>query len=520
MMPPFSNRAISAWPSVLLLIVSGCVFGVPIVTAAGAVARGLLEGAAIADPPAVSAAALLRSIGWAFAIGGLAALLAAPLAWWSRGLSRRGSWVLIAPVLLPMPLAYAGLNALRAPGTGFGEWLALGPSWRAVLVGRLIAVLALALWAAPLAAMIQSARLRALPVSLSESLRADGAGPTVRSRVMARLVAGAWFLSAAMIALLMLGSAVPLHLARIPTASIGLWLELDALPRGEAWRVWLAAWPLALIAAAAAVLVARAAPLWLAARADPQRSIGGGRLSAVLSAAVVVLAAGLPLALLAGSMQSLTTFSTLWRTERGAILDSAVVAIIVGAIGSAGTLTARLAADRTPRLTAMILAFGLFTALAPGILVGSAVGESWTGAPQVAESAGILVLAHLARFGVIAVLAGIALSLAEPTDARDRRRVDGATGPIAALLAAGPGAFGSAALVGVVLAVLSLSEIEATVIVSPPGRESVARSLLGMLHFARDEHMAGLMLIQAGAVAALIGAAALVRAVAARRSND
>jgi hypothetical protein len=57
---------------------------------------------------------------------------------------------------------------------------------------------------------------------------------------------------------------------------------------------------------------------------------------------------------------------------------------------------------------------------------------------------------------------------------------------------------------------MSLGEIEASIVVQPPGGESVARSMLNMLHFARYEHLSGLVLLVATPALLLGGLAWIV----------
>ena len=71
-------------------------------------------------------------------------------------------------------------------------------------------------------------------------------------------------------------------------------------------------------------------------------------------------------------------------------------------------------------------------------------------------------------------------------------------------------------VVGVAAAALSLHEIEASVIVQPPGRESLAQTLLGFLHFSRMEDLsaAAINLVGLGLVGAVLTAWALRTAMA------
>ncbi|MEO0631077.1 MAG: hypothetical protein AAFY46_10165, partial [Planctomycetota bacterium] len=150
--------------------------GVPIATALGSI---------ITAVPAASFdirwTILARTLAWATGIGLLATLLALPIAFATRGLTARWSPLAALPLLMPMPLVYAGLNLFRAPGTVVGDWLAMGPSWRAIAAGRIVAVLGLALWSTPIAVAALASGVRSLDRSLSESTALEGAGPVRRA---------------------------------------------------------------------------------------------------------------------------------------------------------------------------------------------------------------------------------------------------------------------------------------------------------------------------------------------------
>ena len=58
----------------------------------------------------------------------LATVLGFPAGWVSRKLPGRWALLMVAPMLMPSYLAYAGWGLLRAPGTWLGDWLLRGPS--------------------------------------------------------------------------------------------------------------------------------------------------------------------------------------------------------------------------------------------------------------------------------------------------------------------------------------------------------------------------------------------------------
>lgn len=486
------------------------VLGVP----ASKVAVGIVEGLLGEHPPEPALLPSYRllwpTLGWSGLIGLLSAGFGLPLAWWSIGGGRWRAAVVLLPMLLPMAFVYAAYNQARAPGTRIGDWLALGPSWRAVLAGRLIAVVGLALWSSPVAAVVWRLVLRRLDPEVFEIRRLDGGRRWGVWRLASRLTAVGWCAAGCAVALLMIGSAVPLHLARVPTFSIELWLALDSAGVDGVWRVWLRAWPIVLIAglgSLAAVLSLRAVVGQMAPSPARPRS---GVLSLGGSFVTLVAAVGLPLVLLSLSLERVGTFGVLWRTEGEALRSSWQSAVIIGAAGGLVVWLVRVCASHAGSVSAALVMIWLVAALVPGVLVGSVLASAWSGVASVRDGAALLLLAHAARVLAWPALLGLWVAWSEPTHDRERRELDGAVGPWSIAVADGP-VLAAACVAGAVLAgALSLAEIESSVVVARPGSASVARSMLGMLHFARYEHLSGLMLMQAGStmVAVLVGIAA------------
>src|SRR5690606_16907651 len=144
-----------------------------------------------------------------------------------------------APLLLPQYLVYSGWDLLRDPGSGIGDWLARQPGWASIWAGYVLAVGGMALWAWPIAAIPLAAGIRQLGAPALEAARLETRSRLRMVRVVVGQMPGAVVASAALVALVALGSAVPLHLAQIPTHAITLWLLLDLTPADERWRVWL-----------------------------------------------------------------------------------------------------------------------------------------------------------------------------------------------------------------------------------------------------------------------------------------
>lgn len=466
-------------------------------------AAGPARSLAVTFPPIL----LVESVAWA----GLIALAATALGWPGAWAMRRWGWraapLVAAPLLMPPYLAYAGWNLVRAPNTWLGGVIeraaAGGFRWAPVAAGRALAVAGLAVWAAPLAAMITALVLRRIDDDLLAHLRLDAGERTLRHR--ARLALPGLAAAVLLITLLMMGSAVPLHLAQTPTWSVRLWMGLDLTPPREHWRLWARAWPTVVIAAGGVLAFwglvrpgsAAAAPV--DARAGSVRAAGAGLAPAVLGVVI-------PLALFAAHIRSLASLATFWRISGRAVLDGLVVA---GGVAAAAMVLVvltwgALGAARASRTVAGLIFALAVSALLPGVMVGSAVAGAWAGVEGVRETLVIVVLAHLARFAAVAVLAGAWLHGSEAVEERDVRALDGAGSARGWWAACWPAHRGAILGAGLAAGVLSFFEIESSVVVQPLGMESLSRQLLGHLHFARTDEMsaAGVMLLGAGLLAA------------------
>lgn len=508
----------------------GGVFGVavllPMCVVAGAMFLGVVEhGFGEASLTTAGRSALARTLAYAAGIGLLSTLLALPAAALVAG--RRAGWLLAlaAPMLLPSFLAYAGWSIARAPTTQIGRWIAAAPErgqeWLPLVVSRGLAVWGLSLWAWPLAGVIIALGFRATWSQLDDALRLDcvRAGQRARTRL-----AAAWpsvFAAWALVTLLMVGSAVPLHVARVQTYAIRVWTTLDTHP-GEPWRAWLAAWPLALLAGSAGWVVSGRVARGgrrLAALAEPgAESSGRGPNPGV----VVWVAAVLPWALAVvvpfvlfwstmGSPRMLGVF--LERAGRG-VATSLMVGAAVGAIASTTCLAVAHAASAagSNRLGGIalrgLLAACLAWALLPGVLVGAAIASVMRlpVVPDViADSVVPMIVAHVSRVLFLPVLVGLWLASSEAWSIDESRRLDGATGPIAWGRTALGSVLGPSLAVGLACLCLSVHEIEASLQVQSPGIDHLAQRLLQWLHYERTAELsaAGVLLLGLGVVGSI-----------------
>lgn len=509
---------------------TAAVLGLPVFGLAFDIARGL--GASKAGPWWwLSAGAVGRSAGWALVIGVLAAVLGLPVAWACRRVRSRAAGLLLAPALLPGFLAYSGWGMLRAPLSVTGDWIdrqrQAGWDWLPHTVDTVLAIGGLALWAAPLAAACMLPGVRGLTDDLLDAARLEARG--VRAlRVLLPGLAGPFVFAAGAVAALMLGSAIPLHLARVDTAAIALWAQMDLTPPDRHWQVWIAGWPLVLAAAGLAWTAGRmGARVGEVALAAPQESDRAAPWSVRgLAAAVVLLGTAAPLALYASELKTASSIPRYWRAHHGAITTSAGLALLVGgacvvlaaAVWHAGTTGS---AGRR-RVLGWLAAGWTAAGLLPGVMAGSAVARGFNLLASVvperldpSDTVLPIAAAHLARLGFLAVWLGLWLAWSEPSDARDARRLDGAEHLPAWAPGTLMGRVGALGGLFAVTAALSLHEIEASVLTLWPGGSLLGRQLLNDLHFFRTEELAaGVALVAFG-----LAPSAAVVAVCLRRSR-
>lgn len=489
----------SPWPAIALWVVLVLLIaGYPLMRVMLDLIRGISEGAP-EDAWAFNPRLLGLSVVWAVLIGALSSALGWIGAWASRGWRAWWTPVLIVPILMPSSLAFSGFGLLRGPGTTIGDWLAMGPSWRPIFASKILAIVGLALWSSPLAQLIIASRVRALDPSSLEASRLVGGGALGWFRLRFGMSLRHALLAVGAVALLMLGSAVPLHLAQMETYATRVWLELDATSVSDRWRVIASAWPLFLIALSASLIVVwhlRQRPAWMRGSGGVEACVG--RVPTLLALVVPILAVVVPGVLFALDLESVSTISTLWQSQMesagnawlvaGSLAVSCLVMTSCVWIGLGGGGAARC-------VTLTGVALLLFLALVPGVVTGMLVGSAWRGVGAVSDSWLIVLLAHMARFGAVPALVGVLLAWSEPREDRDLRTISGATGVLGWFGTVGLRSWPVIVLASVACAAFSLHEIESAIVVSPPGMDSLARSMLNLLHFQRYEHLAGLSLI-------------------------
>jgi len=505
-----------ALAGLLLALVGGPIAGV-----IGGVSASILSAPSGFEQTTAQRAWTWSSLGLSAAVALLIALIATALAWpaaWAIRRDRRFALVAGVGLLMPTYLAYAGWGMLRGPGSLVGDALARAPAWVARWFDLGLAVIGLSLWAWPLAAIVLAIGAVRLPAALLDMLALEPTGPARRTLVLLRLLR-AWIAAAVgVVALVMIGSAVPMHLAQLPTAAIRLWTYLSLTSRPE--TVWLAAAPLLALATLGAILITRridrppgstdpTAPL------NAAREPGRGGAATIAALVVVLLSVAAPLALFFINLRNVSSLAAFWRLNARAVIESLATAFWVGLIAAALCAGIFIVRSCAPPLIARACVWAAAATVALGLVPGVLIGQSVASLTQTLGDAGEgrwpLVLAHATRFACVASIVGLILARQESPDERGVRRLeagDSLSGFVALRLRP---ALGVIAAVGCASAVLSIHEIEATVQLARPGPQNLAQTLLNALHYARDEQLcaACINLVALGLVGALLTAAFL-----------
>jgi len=479
--------------------------------------------AAPGGAPATTLEMAVATVGVPLLIAVGAVSIAWPTCWLLRspGRSSRVTLALLTvPMLMPAYLAYAGFGLGRAPGTWAGEIVNRWPSGANVLFGQSLAVAGLVLWCWPLATLVMLGAVRRVEQEHLDQLALTGATRWATLVQKLAMVRGAVLVAIGVVSLVMLGSAVPLHLAQIPTLAIDLWARLALAPTSTA--VWLEAWPLLVAAAVGSVWVSRWACADPAHEARSTAPAGARRARWMIPVAAWLLAVALPMGLFAASVRYPRLLVDFWRENTQSVIDSLSVAGGVAAVLCMLALAAWYAAEHGGARRAVSIALGvqMLGLLLPGVLMGSAVSGILNhpalgdAGRWLSDSTGSVVLGHVARFGALGTLAGLWLSRLEAQSLRDARRLAGGEGVRAWLgLAVRPQA---ATLAGIAVAggSLSLHEIEATIQLQPPGYRSLAQVMLDHLHMNSTHELAaaGINVLATGLLLAGLGGYLLSRA--------
>ncbi len=483
------------WLACLVLVVLTLATGLPIVVALVSLGGDAPDSVSIDGFGALALGRVLRTAAISVLIGALATALAWPVARVTPALNR--GWLVLAmlPLLVPTYLVPGAWRTLLDPSSSIGSWLLRrsveGDINLIQLADQTLAVIGMSIWASPIAWVILHLRWRSLGLVI-ESIGLEGAGPVRRQVALLNLGRSAIVRSVVVVGLVMLAQTVAFDLAQIETISNAVRVSVSLGRPGEAWLI---ASPVLVIALGVGIWFALAGTM-RAPATQSARPTGGWRTMVVL--VPLMLGVLLPTLMLAGSIRDIGAIERFVRRSSHAMAWTLLNAVVVGGVAlllGAAVLVALRESRRSARASVGIFAM---LALIPGVLLGAAVARAFnTGfmPVTVGDSPLPLWIAHVGRFGVVACLGAMWVRAIEPGELDDLARLRGPT-LRGWMLADAPRHVPALVGVALVVAALSVHEIEAAVLLQPVGTDGLARFMLDLLHYQRrDDLAAGVLLL-------------------------
>jgi ABC-type Fe3+ transport system permease subunit/sugar lactone lactonase YvrE len=469
---------------------------------------------------------LSRTLIYNGAVAIVATLLALPAAivlGRGRGLLAAILWFIL-PISLLLPsltFAYGWKQFLRLLGidpepAGFFD------------VARCVWSLATWLW--PVPAIVMGLSLRRIDTSIQQQALLDGA----YWRITARQLIGAALASAAIVAALAMQEFAvyePTGISVIATETrmvfeTGAYSSPDnpitqplgasassmslADQRARAAAAVATSLPMLAVVIVLGLLAARSVRSLSAADAIdvgawPQ-ALDAGALTILASWLLVAITLLIPIVALVLSLKRRFDASLVWAEFGPQVTGSILVASIAGAVAIVLALASSAHRSRGALLVSLIsfLLGGQLIAIAL-IRLYNHRATTWF-----YESAGAVTMAYVARFGWIALLAAAATWTAPWRHLRDLAAVDGATKLATARYVVWPLAWPILGASALFIATLSLSEVPATVLLSPQRPQVLVPLLMTWVHTLRYDAMIEASLLMAGIVVVVGTVAALL----------
>ncbi len=249
------------------------------------------------------------------------------------------------------------------------------------------------------------------------------------------------------------------------------------------------------------------------------------RMRTVLSSSFVLLVAfgaiALPLAALFLRSLPLRTYAAVWGTAREEIVTGLVVAACAATVISAIAFSMSAIVQGTGA-RAFVRYASLFAFVAPGPLLALGMIAQWNRpgiAGMVYDSASILILASATRFFAFGNIAFEAQRARMNPRLLEAARVAGVPWWRSISAISLPLALPYLIAVWLVAFVLALGEVDAAVLLSPPGVSTFALRLFSLMHYGPDSFVAALSLITAMGIAVLAGCGLVGFKILSRRFN-
>jgi len=235
----------------------------------------------------------------------------------------------------------------------------------------------------------------------------------------------------------------------------------------------------------------------------------------VAAGLVYAVAFFLPLAMLVASRRRAFDLERIWRTFSPPVFGTLAVGAASGAVGVA------IGAAGLVRRFRWALVIGLVTFLIGGQMLAIAMIRLYNrpglGVDWIYNGPGIVLMAYVARFGWLAMSASGSTWGSRWRGVREMAAVDGAGGVAAARYVIWPMAWPLVAASGVLLMLLSMTEVPATVLLNPLRPQVFVPQLMTWIHTIRNDDMLEGSLLLAGMVMALAAVVVGLVATARRR---
>lgn len=220
---------------------------------------------------------------------------------------------------------------------------------------------------------------------------------------------------------------------------------------------------------------------------------------------VVLLTIAAPVLAMILSLKQHSSFLDLWTIYRPQLLGSFTIAAVTALVAAALSILASV--SPSPRATTVALLSFLIGGQMLAIALIRIYNRPWLG--WIYNEMPMIVIAHLSRFAWIALIAGNATFSSAWKTLRDNAAVDGASRWQTARRIVLPIAAPLIAASALLILALSLTEVPATVLISPQHPQPILPMLMTWVHMLRYDAMIQCSLLLC-ALVSLLGLAALV----------
>jgi ABC-type Fe3+ transport system permease subunit/sugar lactone lactonase YvrE len=414
--------------------------------------------------------------------------------------------LLLMPLLLPRYVLYYAWSLLLTPNTSLGMYLAGRPEI-ARAIHALTCSAVLVLWYWPLAALLIAQGWRNIDRQIRDAASLDAKPLQIFKNVTLPLLTRPLLLAFSVCFVMSGSEFATFHLAGIQT--IGTALAVLYQQTGSHSQVALAAWPVAAAALVLALILARSVPAWTPSAAP----LGTGTLTSqrwrwVALLILIAVSVGAPLALLVGNVTDSTALKQFLKLHVDDLAWSLVIAaaasvmahLIAFGVSSLATVhrtgagpASQVGKGPWRELAAFIVRVTVFLAmLVPASLVAVSLLEmlAVSRLPTAFRSSWYIVSAgQAARFAGVALILITLTRYSHHRQLSEMASLDGAQGLKAWWYVHWPQTWPVVLGSFILIAMLSVTELSATMVLLPAGLPNFAQRLLNQMHYLGDQQV-------------------------------